>query len=167
MNERATVLLVHDCEYPLRDLEAVLRRLGFGTQQVRTCLELELALASARPPVVVFIDSHLSGGSWTETVAIAIQGRTPIPVIVVSSEFDLCVYVDALEGGAAHFIMPPFRKAYIRHIVQHALIRGSVTPNEEAEGGNVIPALSGTARHPGGDHAAFHIVTICEGKLSH
>jgi two-component system, OmpR family, response regulator TctD len=125
MSDRARVLLVHDYEYPLRDLEAVLRRLGFETGRARTCIGLKLALASSRPPVVVFTDTHLSDGSWTEIVAFAIQGRSPVPAIVVSSEFDLSAYVDALDSGAAEFIVPPFREAHISYVVQRAIMRGS------------------------------------------
>ncbi|HEV2383309.1 MAG TPA: response regulator [Terriglobia bacterium] len=125
MKDKASALLVHDYEYPLRDLRPLLDRLGFDTRRARSCAEANFALAWPEPPTVVFTDTDLPDGSWTEIVALASQARSPVPVIVVSNAVDLSLYLDALEGGATEFIVPPFRDADINYVLQGAMMSGS------------------------------------------
>jgi DNA-binding NtrC family response regulator len=125
MKNRANALLVHDYEYPLSDLRPLLERLNFDTRRARSCAEANFVLAGSEPPAVVFTDTDLPDGSWTETVALASQTRSPVPVIVVSGAVDLSLYLDALESGAADFIVPPFRSGDISYVVQGAMMNGS------------------------------------------
>jgi DNA-binding NtrC family response regulator len=125
MKDRASALLVHDCEYPLRDLRPLLEQLGFHTRRARSCAEANFVLAWSEPPTVVFTDTDLPDGRWAETVALASQTRSPVPVIVVSGAVDISLYLDALEGGATDFIVPPFSGSDISYVVQGAMMRGS------------------------------------------
>ncbi len=120
MTKTTSVLLVHDYEYPLADLTLTLKRLGLSSRRARTCIEAKSVLASPEPPTLVFTDTELPDGGWPETVGMASRSRPPIPVIVVSRVVDISLYLDAMQDGAAEFIVPPFREADIRYVVQGA-----------------------------------------------
>ena len=70
----------------------------------------------------MFTDTDLPDGGWTETVAFAGRARPPVPVIVVSRVVDIRLYLDAMEGGATEFIVPPFREADVKYVVRGAAI---------------------------------------------
>jgi two-component system, chemotaxis family, chemotaxis protein CheY len=125
MRSDSSVLLVHDYEYPLSDLWAPLKRLGFQRRRARSCAEASLALALAQPPVLLFTDTDLPDGGWAQTVALAAGARPPVPVIVVAKVVETCLYLDAIESGATEFIVPPFRESDVRYVVQGALMAGS------------------------------------------
>jgi len=120
MTENGTVLLVHDYEYPLADLRPPLSRLGFRGQRARSCREARYFLGAPRPPALVFTDTDLPDGGWTDTVAFAGRALPPVPVIVVSRTVDIGLYLDAMEGGAAEFMVPPFREIDLSYVVRGA-----------------------------------------------
>jgi DNA-binding NtrC family response regulator len=122
MMENGSALLVHDYEYPLADLGAPLTRLGFRNLRARSCREARYFLGSARPPALVFTDTDLPDGGWTETVAFAGRARPPVPVIVVSRVVDIRLYLDAMEAGATEFMVPPFRESDVKYVVRGAAI---------------------------------------------
>lgn len=125
MKNKPSALLVHDYEYPLSDLKPLLERLGFDTRRARSCAEANFVLAWSESPAVVFTDTDLPDGNWTESLALASQTRLPVPVIVVSGAVDLSLYLDALESGAADFIVPPFHGSDIGYVVQSSMMGGT------------------------------------------
>lgn len=127
MKDPTSALLVYDHEYPLSDLRLLLDRLGFESLRARSCAEARRLLASPAPPHLAFTDTHLLDGGWAETVSFAARVRRPVPVIVVSRTVDLTLYLDALESGAAEFIVPPFRDADVSFVTEGALLSGTRT----------------------------------------
>lgn len=125
MIESLRVLLVHDYEYPLRDLMVPLKRLGLKSLRARSCREAKSALASLLPLALAFTDTELPDGGWRETVRFGIAAPSPVPVIVVSRVVDIRLYLETIERGAAEFIVPPFRDADIRYLVQGARLNAS------------------------------------------
>ncbi|HXJ96569.1 MAG TPA: response regulator [Terriglobia bacterium] len=123
MNDKLSFLLVHEYEFPLTDLKPVLDRLGFKVLRARSCAEANFLLASPEPPAVVFTDTELPDGSWSEIVSLASQTQSAAPVIVVSSVLDLTLYLDVSEGGAADFIVPPFQDEDIHYVAEGAMMR--------------------------------------------
>lgn len=142
----ASVLLVHDYEYPLRDLITPLKRLGLTIRRARSCAEARSALASARPPALMFTDTELSDGSWADTVALGREACSPVPVIVVARVVDVCLYLDAIESGATEFMVPPFRDADLGYVVEGA--RLSVSRRAPRLRSNSNAASATGSRHP-------------------
>jgi len=134
MTETDIALLVHEYEYPLADLRPPLTRLGFRNQRARSCGEARYFLGSPRPPALVFTDTDLPDGNWTDTVAFARRARPPVSVIVVSRIVDVRLYLDAMEGGATEFIVPPFREADLDYVVRSAAMTAARRNSDVARG---------------------------------
>lgn len=121
MQARVRALLVHDQERPVAELKPVLESQGIETLQARNCAEAEAALACPERPLLIFTDTVLTDGTWTDVQSLA--EHLAVPVIVVSRFVDLPLYLDVLESGAADFIVPPFREADLTQVIHGALLR--------------------------------------------
>jgi FixJ family two-component response regulator len=73
-------------------------------------------------PDLIFTDTALADGIWAEVEALAKRMLPRVPVIVVSGQVNVPLYLDALERGASDFIVPPFRDADLDHVVRGALL---------------------------------------------
>ncbi len=124
MQARVRALLVHDEERPVAELKPLLELQGIETTQARSCAEAESALACVEPPALIFTDTVLCDGTWTDVQSLV--EHMEVPVIVVSRFVDLPVYLDVLESGAADFIVPPFRETDVAWVVESALLRDTV-----------------------------------------
>lgn len=142
----ASALLVHDYEYPLRDLIPLLKRLGLSSQRARSCAEARSVLASARPPGLIFTDTELPDGGWEETVALGSGAGSRVPVIVVSRVVDVSLYLDAIERGATEFIVPPFRDSEIAYVIQG--VRMKIPRNAPRRRGNLRAASATGSPYP-------------------
>lgn len=142
-------LLVHDEETPFADLKPLLESQGIEVLQARSCAETKAALACAEPPAVIFTNTKLGDGTWADVEALAERERPAVPVIVVSRFVDLPLYIEALERGAADFMVQPFREADLGWIVDSALMDRSRTPSGSSRRG------TGT-RLEGSQHAQNH-----------
>ncbi|MGA2985398.1 MAG: response regulator [Terriglobia bacterium] len=78
-------------------------------------------LQDANPPHLVFTEAKLPDGIWADVVKQAIGARKPMKVIVVSRLVDVDLYVDAMEGGAFDFIVPPLSTSELTHVVKCAV----------------------------------------------
>jgi DNA-binding NtrC family response regulator len=129
MNTGIQALLVHSDERPLEDLRPLLEAQGMGVSRARSCVEAAAALAGLEPPLLIFTDTILRDGTWSDVEALAESLHPATPVIVVSRFVDLPLYLDVLERGAADFLVPPFREVDVTHVVRGALLNKSRIPS--------------------------------------
>jgi DNA-binding NtrC family response regulator len=99
MNDHFLALLVYDRAHPLETLSTVLKELSVETYSVRTCKEARERVLRIRPDLI-FTDTCLPDGSWTDVVDMAGRSDSPVNVIVVSATEDVQLYISALERGA-------------------------------------------------------------------
>lgn len=121
MKDRIRVLLVHDEDDPMKELNALLKRQGLETLRLRGCAGLETVTADSEPPHLIFTDTVLPDGTWADIKNLVARAHWAVPVIVVSRFVDLPLYLQALENGASDFIVPPFRDADLAYVIQSAL----------------------------------------------
>jgi DNA-binding NtrC family response regulator len=133
MPDEILVLLVYYEEDPVRRMERILLDEGMSTRHVRNCAEAMAALREPLAPALVFTDTVLADGTWADVLKAASAAPVSIPLIVVSRVIDIPLYLDVLESGAYDFIVPPFARADMAHIVSGALLKvpcaASARPN--------------------------------------
>ena len=120
MREEIVALLVHDQAEHMQALATTLRDQGVRVYHVRTWQAAAHELQRADPPHLVFTDSVLRDGDWTDIVLLAGSASQPVNVIVVTRVMDTKLYLEALEGGAFDFIVPPFASLDLAHVVRCA-----------------------------------------------
>lgn len=121
MQNRIRVLLVHDEEDPMKELDVLLKRQGLETLRLRGCAGVETVMADSEPPHLIFTDTVLPDGTWADVKDLAARTPWAVPVIVVCRFVNLPLYLEALENGASDFIVPPFRDADVAYVIQSAL----------------------------------------------
>jgi DNA-binding NtrC family response regulator len=117
VNDHFLALLVHGQAVPLETLNTILKELSVETYSVRTCEEARRLVPRIRPDLI-FTDTCLPDGSWTDVVDIAERSDLPVNVIVVSATEDAQLYISALEGGAFDFVLPPFERQGLDFVVR-------------------------------------------------
>ena len=117
MNDHFLALLVYDRAHPLETLSTVLKELSVETYSVRTCKEARERVLRIRPDLI-FTDTCLPDGSWTDVVDMAERSDSPVNVIVVSATEDVQLYISALERGAFDFLLPPFEAQGLDFVVR-------------------------------------------------
>jgi len=120
MDAKIKALLVHYREDPWQALKLALDPQLVETVSVPTCGEALGYLWSENAPEVVFTDTQLPDGSWSDVITLARKAPVPSGVIVVSSHVDIPFYLEAIERGAFDFITPPFEPGVLAHIVRCA-----------------------------------------------
>lgn len=120
MSKEISALLLYDQADPLRLLKAALQVPGVKLRQARTCAEARRIISGPKPPDLVFTDTQLADGDWSEVVRLAQGARAPVNVIVVSRLVDIPLYVQTIEQGAFDFITPPFEPSDLAHVVRCA-----------------------------------------------
>ena len=118
MESGPAALLVSRDEETLLALKRSLEKLGMQIHVAQSCRQARTLLGQPNPPELVFSDPTLSDGTWADIVSSAAQASNPVPVIVVSKAVDYKLYIDALGGGAADFIMPPFMALDVAFVVR-------------------------------------------------
>jgi CheY-like chemotaxis protein len=78
-------------------------------------------LRDANPPHLVFTEDTLPDGTWAEVVKRAMMACKPVKVIVVSRVVDVSLYVEAMDGGAYDFIVPPLSAVKVDYVVERAM----------------------------------------------
>ena len=121
MQERITVLLVHDRLEPMGSLRRALESQSIETQSVRTCREAHQTLWGRQPPHLVLADARLPDGSWENVVLLAAGAPAPVNVIVVSEVVDIAFYLEAIQRGAFDFIVPPMSLPDFNHVIRSAV----------------------------------------------
>jgi CheY-like chemotaxis protein len=78
-------------------------------------------LRDANPPHLVFTEDTLPDGTWAEVVKRSQMACKPVKVIVVSRVVDVSLYVEAMDGGAFDFIVPPLSAIKLDYVVKRAM----------------------------------------------
>jgi len=121
MAQKIEVLLVYTDDEPVQSLSLALEKLHVATQRVHTCQQARnLLTATDSPPEVVFTDTTLPDGSWRELLAIRREMEVPSKIVVVARTLDPGLYVDAMEHGAFDFMLAPFAKDDLAHVIRCA-----------------------------------------------
>ncbi|HEV2176354.1 MAG TPA: hypothetical protein VGW33_04010 [Terriglobia bacterium] len=119
--EPIIALLVYSDESPLAGLRVALAGQSVETYRARTCQHTRSFLGKANQhPHIVFTDTALADGAWTDVLAAAGEAQSAVDVIVVSRWLGMKVYVDALERGAFDFMTPPFEVPELNHVLRRA-----------------------------------------------
>jgi len=118
MPEKVTVLLVSDGREPFEKLELALDIQGVRTYRAESSAEVPVLLEQPESPQMIFTDTTLSDGTWADVLGLA--ARHKVPVIVVSRLVDHELYIQSLERGAFDFVVPPFVREDLAHIVRCA-----------------------------------------------
>lgn len=135
-------LMVHDEEEPFHDLKRRVSELGIPSVQLRTFVEVKYLLKRLHQPALIFTDVILPDGTWADVAEEAKNATTPCPVIVVSRFVDLSLYLEALQRGAADFIVAPFSTAELGSIIRAAT--AGLTESPQARAASECQPASGT-----------------------
>ncbi len=90
-------------------------------ERVLTCQQAAARLAAANPPHLVFTDTELLDGNWSDVLDLADRASQPINVIVVSPIADIPLYIDVMERQAFDFITHSFTAPELTHILRCAV----------------------------------------------
>ena len=120
MREEIVALLVHNQSEHMQALAVRLQHQGIRVHHVWTWQAAAHELKRANPPHLVFSDTALRDCAWTHIVRLAERASQPVNVIVVTRVMDTKLYLEALEGGAFDFIVPPFASLDLAHVVRCA-----------------------------------------------
>lgn len=120
MSHGRTVLLVSAGGGTHAALQNVLKDAGVEVHFAESCAEVQKILKGLKIPEVLFADTDLPDGTWMDILALAKRAHQCVPVVVVSRVVDVNLYITALESGASDFIVPPFYRQDIAHVLQCA-----------------------------------------------
>ena len=120
MEENVKALLVQVRPGPLEALQLALIEQSIEIRTVKNCGEAEHALCSDWSPHMVFTDVQLADANWTDVLTLASNAAAPVNVIVVARFIDMKFYIQAIERGAFDFIVPPFARMELQHVVRIA-----------------------------------------------
>jgi len=123
MSRTGSVLVVDDDAAIRAVVGQALRRAGHDVTLVASLAELQRALATERPDVLV-TDVVLPDGNGLDMVADVIAGHPGLPVIVLSAQNTLTTAVRATEVGAYDYLPKPFDLDALAQAVAGALGRG-------------------------------------------
>ena len=124
MRDRITALLVAKQDEPSVALSKLLEDQGLKPCLVRSVSQAGAVLRQRSLPAAVFSATTLDDGTWADIVFLAAKASKPVPVIVVSRDANIKLYISALENGAADFIVPPFSVPEIAYVLRCAMAGG-------------------------------------------
>jgi len=124
MHQALIALLVSEPAGTCLQLKRILEEEEVHVRLAHSCAEVRKVLEEFALPSVIFSDAALSDGSWPEVLNLANHAPRPVPVIVVSRTVNIDLYINALEKGAADFIVPPFYRQDIDHVLCCAARKG-------------------------------------------
>lgn len=133
-------LLVHNDEQPFDELQRRLKELNISSLHLRTFIEVKYFLKRLRHPALIFTDATLPDGTWADVVDAAKTATLSCPVIVVSRFVDLSLYREALQRGAADFIVAPFTTRELESVIHAAMAKsdGGREPPSAAQAGIAV-----------------------------
>lgn len=120
MGGKVKVLLLFHQTRPYKDLRAALKKLAFPTVRAESFGQACRVLSQANPPLLVFTESELPDGDWSDVVSFSAGASSHVSVIVVGQEIDTRLYASAINIGALDFIAPPFDATDLAHVVRCA-----------------------------------------------
>jgi FixJ family two-component response regulator len=69
---------------------------------------------------MIFTTTSVADGSWLDVIVLAEKSGVPSNVIVVAETSDVKLYLSTIEGGAFDFMVPPFERDPLGHVVRAA-----------------------------------------------
>jgi len=120
MTEQIKALVVHHNSEVLATLKSALERQGMSVTQVDSRAQAKRFLGGRNPVPLVFTDTELPDGTWTDILNVASTAAQPVNVIVVARLVDTRFYVQAIEAGAFDFLAPPFNPTDLAYVVRSA-----------------------------------------------
>jgi DNA-binding NtrC family response regulator len=121
MKEYIRALLLHTQETPAAALIVALEKQLIGAERVFTCKQAAERVGGPNPPHLVFTDTKLLDGTWSDVLDLAEKASLPINVIVVSPTADIPLYIDVMERRAFDFITESFTAPELTHILRCAV----------------------------------------------
>ncbi len=106
-------------------LRKALNEAGLHVRLAGSCSEATEMLASSSAPALMFSDTLLPDGTWLDILDLAAEGEHEVPVIVIPRIVDFHLYLNALDEGAADFIIPNFYHHFTHIEDCHADLHGS------------------------------------------
>lgn len=113
-------LLLYVQDEPLGTLKVMLEGQEVRAYRGRSCREAFAWLKSWKPPELIFTAITLPDGTWEDVLSLAAKMSRTTSVIVVDRWFDIQLYAEAVQRGAFDFIVPPFDRSNLVHIVRCA-----------------------------------------------
>jgi len=111
-------LLVGNRDIFLEGLGYALECLGIKAGQAAGCCEVPEFIRKPAPPDIIFANTNLPDGNWKDVRRMATTASRTVPVV------DIHLYLNALEGGAVDFIVPPFQPPDLAFVIESALQGG-------------------------------------------
>jgi DNA-binding NtrC family response regulator len=102
-------------------LRQALNAAGVAVRVVRSCAEAQKLLNGKILPAALFCETSLPDGTWTDVLSFTAVARKQVPVVIVSRVVDIELYLNALENGAADFIVPPFCQQDVSRVMSCAV----------------------------------------------
>lgn len=121
MNQPVSALVVNDDVSLLQELQAVLEGQAVRAQCARSCQEAKAALSLEEPPDIIFAGTTFADGTWRDVLNMAHKSSPRVGVIVTTRLADMRLYLDAMEEGAADYIVPPFVARDVARVVRSAI----------------------------------------------
>jgi len=146
---KVTALLLFHQTKPYSDLNAALENLAFSTVRAQSFAEACQVLSNVNPPLLVFTESELPDGNWSDVVSLSAKASSHVSVIVVGHEIDTKLYASVIHVGALDFIAPPFDALDLAHVVRCAadiaMARRQAAGNSQLSAQNLIWKVPGAA----------------------
>lgn len=132
MGESIHAVVVHSQSERFNGLKGALDGLGITTHRARTCKEASFLLKDSNYAELVFTDTSLPDGTWLDVLKLAERSTDYLPVIVMSREANVDLYLNVLDEGAFGFITPPFLAGELAHIIRSAVYQELVSKSLQA-----------------------------------
>ena len=120
MKDQISTLLLHEPADSVGPLRLALEGQSLKVRWMGNYQEALPLLMGPNPPHLVFAESGLPGGNWTDVVKLAAEAQKPVNVVVVARLVDVRLYLEAIVGGAFDFIVPPLTGNELSHVVRCA-----------------------------------------------
>jgi len=134
-------LLVEDDLAVATVLGALLAHQGYESEHVLSG-EAALARVEARPFDLVISDVRMPGMSGLDLLAKLVRRFPEIPVILITAHGSVPMAVEAMQAGAADFMLKPFERDEIAFVVGKVLARSRseerTAPRRVADEGEII-----------------------------
>ena len=116
-----SALVVNEDVNLLQQLRTVLESQRVTTRCARTCEEAKAVLSLESRPDIIFAGTSFADGTWRDMLDLAHQ-VSPHPGVVITTRLaDIRLYLDAMEEGAADYIVPPFVASDVAHVVRSTI----------------------------------------------
>ena len=156
-----TVLVVDD-DYRVADIHAsfVERVPGYTVVAKAHSAQQALALAHRVRPDLVLMDIYLPDGDGLNVVRALLEEPDPPAVIVISAAREIVSVRQAMQLGALHYLVKPFRFAALaERLTAYQRLRRQMDVVADAPGQDDVDRLFGMLRvptqsHPGKGHSA-------------